>query len=383
MASERKIAAVVLAGGLSSRAPGFKPLLPLGGGTVISAVLDLFREAGVDDIIVVTGYRSSGLTPLLDRLGARPVLNERYEEGMFSSVVAGVQALYADTDAFFLLPADMPLVRCSTLSALSKAYARGKPDVVYPVFRKERGHPPLISGRCIRDILAGNRPEGLRTLLQEHEARSQDVPVMDEGILLDIDTAEDYGVVAARFGRRMLPSPAERDAILAVAEASEQVIRHCRIVADTARAIAEALNRAGMQLDVDLITCAGLLHDLAKGKPHHALTGARMLITMGFPEVADIVAAHHAPGSEKGLVIDAASVLFLADKLVIEDRIVSLDERFRTSLNRYAGDEAVLSRVRQRFHYARLVQNAVEQATGTALDLLVRKETQSRQETAV
>ncbi len=372
MGREKKIAAVILAGGLSSRAPGFKPLLPLGDGTVISAVLDLFSEAGIDDIVVVTGYRSPELAPLLDRLRVRHVLNERYEEGMFSSVVMGVKSLRSETDAFFLLPADMPLVRRHTITTLRKAYARTEADVIYPVFQQRRGHPPLISARCCPAILAWDRPEGLRSLLARYEPTAKNVDVMDEGILIDLDTAEDYRRVADLFALRELPQQRERDAILAAAKTPENVVRHCGMVSETGRALAEALNRAGSHLNVELIIAGGLLHDLAKGRPHHASTGARMLVKRGYPDVASIVAVHHTIDFKEEMPLDEAAVLFLADKLVLGNEIVSLDDRFRECREKYAENALVLHEIEQRLQSARTIKKAVERLTGKRLDEIIQ-----------
>jgi molybdenum cofactor cytidylyltransferase len=201
--NDKKIAAIILAAGNSSRAPGFKPLLPLGSGTVIEAVTNAFVSAGIDDIVVVTGHRAAELAPMLDRLRVRHVQNDRYQEGMFSSVVAGVKSLRPGTDAFFLLPADMPLVRSHTIMALREASARTEADVIYPVFQQHRGHPPLISAQCCPAILAWDRPGGLQPLLAScYEATAKNVGVTDEGVLIDLDTAEDYRRIADLFALR-------------------------------------------------------------------------------------------------------------------------------------------------------------------------------------
>ena len=138
-------AAIILAAGFSSRMDGFKPLLPFGSESVIERVVRLFRDAGIDTIRVVTGHMSTDLLPLLQGSGVRPVLNERYREGMFTSVVAGISSLEDFQGAFFLLPVDIPLVRLQTVITLMEAYGSGKRSLLYPAFRGRRGHPPLIS----------------------------------------------------------------------------------------------------------------------------------------------------------------------------------------------------------------------------------------------
>jgi molybdenum cofactor cytidylyltransferase len=93
--------ALILCGGRSSRMGDFKALLPLGGDTVIERVIRLFREAGIADVTAVLGHRPQSTLPVLERHGVRPVVNDRYDEGMFSSVKAGVRALDRNRSAFF------------------------------------------------------------------------------------------------------------------------------------------------------------------------------------------------------------------------------------------------------------------------------------------
>ena len=76
--------------------------------------------------------------------------------------------------------------------------------MLYPRFAGKRGHPPLIARRLFGEILAGDGEGGLRALLARHEAA--DVDVADEGILLDMDTPEDYQRLAELARRRDVPT---------------------------------------------------------------------------------------------------------------------------------------------------------------------------------
>ncbi len=185
-------AAIILAAGYSSRMGDFKPLLRLGETTILERIIGLFRETGVEDIRVVIGYRSADLLPLVDRLLARPVINDRYHDGMFSSVLAGVESLEEDIGAFFLLPVDIPLVRRETVTTLLEIYRSGAGSILYPVFRGKRGHPPLMSARYIEEIVGWEGDGGLKSFLALHEAEAVNVETGDENILLDMDTPSDY-----------------------------------------------------------------------------------------------------------------------------------------------------------------------------------------------
>ncbi|SOB58003.1 Metal dependent phosphohydrolase (fragment) [Pseudodesulfovibrio profundus] len=113
-----RLAAVIPAAGLSSRMGSFKPLLPLGDRTVVEQVVRLFTAEGVDPVIAVTGKRSDEVADAARRAGGDVVHNPGFEQGMFSSVLAGVESLPELVEAFFLLPADMPLIRQETVQLL-------------------------------------------------------------------------------------------------------------------------------------------------------------------------------------------------------------------------------------------------------------------------
>ncbi len=191
-------AALVLSAGFSVRMGDFKPLMTLGGVTLLERAVRLFQSVGVGTVHVVVGHRAAELTPRVEGLGARCELNPAYAAGMFSSVAAGAASLAAGTEAFFVLPVDIPLVRPSTLRELLAALPKGGTAVCHPTFGGRRGHPPLIGMRHIQRILSWREGGGLAALLRRLEAYALDVPVADEGIHLDMDRPEDHRCLTER-----------------------------------------------------------------------------------------------------------------------------------------------------------------------------------------
>ena len=198
MPVEEHLAAIILAAGYSSRMAAFKPLLPLGNSTVIETAISVFLQANISNITVVLGYRAEDLKSLLGRSHVKWILNERYNEGMYSSVVSGVSGLYptnVKVKGFFLLPVDIPLIKNSTIKQITLAYSRFGSHIFYPTYLKQRGHPPLIPSDLFPEIMAWKKPGGLQSLLEQHEDLACEVEVQDEGILMDIDTPEDYSEI--------------------------------------------------------------------------------------------------------------------------------------------------------------------------------------------
>ena len=192
MPARADVAAIVLAAGRARRMGAFKPLLPFGPCSVIERVLATLREAGVASVHVVVGWKADRLTPLLDREGVPWVRNDRFEEGMYASLQAGIRCLPPAVRAFFLFPGDMPLVRSATLTLLIAERDRGPTGILYPCCGGRRGHPPLIATSYAAEILREAPADGLRALLAGHDDDARDVECADPGVLVDLDTPEEY-----------------------------------------------------------------------------------------------------------------------------------------------------------------------------------------------
>ena len=128
------ITAIILAAGYSSRMGVFKPLLDLGGWLIITRIIETCRQAGIDEIIVVAGYRKELIIPVIEGAGARAAVNDLYEDGMFSSVIAGISAMEHGPQAFIVLPADIPLVRAATIRSLVSSFMEGKKQDTGTIF---------------------------------------------------------------------------------------------------------------------------------------------------------------------------------------------------------------------------------------------------------
>ena len=130
--------------------------------------------------------------------------------------------------------------------------------------------------------------------------------------------------------------------LLAAAAPGERIDAHSRAVADMAVTIADAIP---IPLDRTLLTGAALLHDIARTEKDHAELGAAWLRELGYDRAAALVGSHHDLKSD---AVDETAVLFLADKCVREDRIVSLEERFAESEIRCLTSEAKASHAKRR-----------------------------------
>lgn len=188
----QKVGAVILAAGFSSRMADFKPLLPLDGTSLLGFVARTLRRSGLTDILAVAGHRAGEVQAEAARLSLYCAFNPDFSQGMFSSVLVGMNALPQGLDAVLVLPVDIPLVRPRTIRELCGR--AGQCPVCYPTFQGKRGHPPLIDAGLLPDIAAWPGDNGLAGALRAVEQRlgAQEAAVADENILFDLDTPEDY-----------------------------------------------------------------------------------------------------------------------------------------------------------------------------------------------
>ncbi|MFY9612962.1 MAG: nucleotidyltransferase family protein [Tissierellaceae bacterium] len=179
-----KIEAIILAAGHSSRFGSNKLILEIEGLTVIERCL-LSMYDYCSRIIVVGGHRIEDLyEPLREYPKVDLIYNKDYHLGMFVSVKCGLRALKGDK--FFLTPGDYPMIDKSTFGYMLEV----SEDIVLPSYRGKNGHPVLLKSHLINEILANESLNSLRDFIKIKG--SANLEVADPGILLDIDTLEDY-----------------------------------------------------------------------------------------------------------------------------------------------------------------------------------------------
>ena len=184
-----RCAAVIAAAGLSSRMHEFKPLMYLQELPLIDHVVQTLRKTGVEQIMVVTGYRSEQLAPHLLQLHAVVCYNAQYAQtGMFESLCLGIRNLREPYDGVFLMPGDVPLVQVETLLRMQEISG----DIIRPVCGGKPGHPILVRHQALSHLLAYQGSEGLRGAIRSFTGILGELAVEDPGIHMDADTPEDF-----------------------------------------------------------------------------------------------------------------------------------------------------------------------------------------------
>ena len=194
------LVAAVLAAGEGRRAGGPKALLRIASRSFLAHACELMARPAVRHVVAVVGHeaarvaREAGCPP-----SARVVENQRYREGMLTSVWRALdEAERLDADAVLLHPVDHPLVAPETIDAVAAALAAGA-VIAAPSRDGRRGHPGGFARAAWGALRAASPDAGARSVLAQHPEWIVHVPG-DEGCLAGIDTPEDYERLIGRRG---------------------------------------------------------------------------------------------------------------------------------------------------------------------------------------
>jgi molybdenum cofactor cytidylyltransferase len=202
---KKNIYGLVLAAGLSQRMGTPKQLLPFGQKTILQTVVDVLLTLPLAGVIVVLGHEAERVRASLADRSVTYCVNDNYREGMFSSVLCGLNHMPESADAFLMVLGDQPHIEARVGRAVIDAYQGGDVGIVIPTWGGKRGHPALVDLKRYRsEIMSLSGDAGLKPVMRGHEHDTRMLDVDDSGILRDLDTPEDYQAELARQTRQQI-----------------------------------------------------------------------------------------------------------------------------------------------------------------------------------
>lgn len=196
------IAAIVLAAGSSSRMGRPKLLLRLGGKSLLRRTVDELERAPVDYIVVVLSGAVPELEAELAGTRARAVINPRYREGMSTSLLAGMEALPADTEAVVVTPADMPFLRAEAVARLVECFRRGSRPILVAEAGGIRGSPALFHRSVFPLVQQVTGDVGARDVVRQNPHLVEVITFEDPGMMRDVDTWDDFEAAEQSYRQR-------------------------------------------------------------------------------------------------------------------------------------------------------------------------------------
>jgi molybdenum cofactor cytidylyltransferase len=191
------IAAVVLAAGGSTRFGRPKQLLPYRGRSLLRHAVDCSIAGGCDPVVVVLGAQVEDLRPELEGTESRVVVNADWQQGLGTSVRAGVSAVQqTSARALLLLACDQPRITPAVVRDLRMRFEETGSRIVASAYAGTIGVPALFDRSLFAELLALNGVGGAKVILQAH-TKDVDRVAWPDGAF-DIDTPGDYEKLVAR-----------------------------------------------------------------------------------------------------------------------------------------------------------------------------------------
>lgn len=193
------ISGIVLAAGKGTRMGELsgghftKQLLLLDDQTMLEHSLTSMTSSKVNEIILVLGYNYHEVLNHLKAMDTRVkiVINRQFEQGLSSSIRAGVKACAPSARGIMIALADQPFVPVEVFDLLMKRARETSKGILVPTFRGKWGHPVLFKERYRRHLLALRGDAGGLQILKAHPDDLLEVPTSVKSVVQDFDTPED------------------------------------------------------------------------------------------------------------------------------------------------------------------------------------------------
>ncbi len=181
-----------------------KLLLPLSGRTVLRWVLDHVRGSRCNEVVVVVGEAADQVAAEARGPGVRIVVNERYREGMGTSLAAGIASLPPECEAGVVVLGDQPCVTADAINTMIDVFRRTGRPIVASRYGTVTGAPTLIGRSLFSEALHLTGDAGGRLLIQRHPDLVEEV-LLSPSAAIDIDTPEEFARLRAAIEKEASP----------------------------------------------------------------------------------------------------------------------------------------------------------------------------------
>ncbi|MGZ4895117.1 MAG: NTP transferase domain-containing protein [Candidatus Angelobacter sp.] len=242
------VSAVVLAAGISRRMGTPKQLLRIDGETMLERTLKNLRASNVSEIVLVLGYAAESVKKEISTEGVKIVHNPNYEQGMGTSLRTGLAAVDANATAALIVLADQPWVGSDTLNSLIACHGESTPQIIIPTYKGFRGNPVLLDRSVFPELQGLTGDVGCRAIFGEHTENILKLPVDDSGILLDVDSRDDFETLSAAAGAHAESGKPAESGISLLESRGDIVAGRPELVLVGRDAVVQALARFGRVL---------------------------------------------------------------------------------------------------------------------------------------
>lgn len=187
------VAVVLLAAGDSSRLGHPKQLLSFKGRSLLQHSMDAGRGSDAQHMIVVLGSQAAMIESETGKVDAMVIINEDWQEGLSSSIRAGIQACqeaYPDIESVILMVCDQPFVSSALLNNLIRTHHVSGKAIVASGYANTVGTPALFHKDLFPYLMELRGDAGAKKVIRNHEDKVA-VVSFPKGTV-DVDTETDY-----------------------------------------------------------------------------------------------------------------------------------------------------------------------------------------------
>ena len=192
MINDAKIGVIILAAGFSSRLGYAKQLVEFKGKSLLQHAIDVSDLLDFDSKVVVLGARFEKILDKIDAKDFEIVINEHWEEGMSTSIRAGVsrsQKSNNDLKYLLILLSDQPFVSREKIEELIRIQLESKSPAIFSEYAGNVGVPAIFSAEVFAYLKTLKGDQGAKKLINDKKFDFETVK-FEEGNF-DVDTTED------------------------------------------------------------------------------------------------------------------------------------------------------------------------------------------------
>ncbi len=187
------VAGLILAAGKSERMGRPKLMLDFHGKTFLEHVVDEASQSRLTEVKVVLGHNAEQVQSQFPNLKGKWIVNPEYERGQLSSIQCGLTFFKNySLDGVMLFLIDHPFISPMLINELINHFDESRNPIVIPSYGHRRGHPVIFSKSLFEELWNASLDRGASDVVRTHEKEIFYVEVDNPGVLVDIDTPEDY-----------------------------------------------------------------------------------------------------------------------------------------------------------------------------------------------
>ncbi len=189
----KKYSLIILAAGASTRMGSPKQLLQYEGQSLVARISTTATAANLGNVFIVLGAKEKLIKKEIKNHPVSLVLNPDWQEGMATSVVAGLEAALQkneNIEGVIFMVCDQPFVSSELLRVLVNVYEQTNCAIVASDYGKVIGIPAFFHKKIFPELLTLKGDVGAKFLIQKYKAERETV-AFPKGIF-DVDTVSEY-----------------------------------------------------------------------------------------------------------------------------------------------------------------------------------------------